>query len=246
MPRQSQLSAPTCLLTRPAAQNMRFAAQLRARFGSGLRIVESPLLAPRFLRAPVPDQVLRGVVFTSESGVEGFRRLGVEVGGPAWCVGSRTAAAAAAAGFHAVDGGGDARRMTDRIIAARPSGHILVVRGRDQAFDVASGLNSAGLESSEAIVYVQDLQPMAEAAETLLAGDGTVVVPLFSARTAAHFAVLPAVTARCCPLWIAALSAAVSRAAEPARPERAVVAARPEAAALIDALEVWYGTARQP
>ena len=217
-----------------------------ARFGSGFRIVESPLLAPRFLRPALPDGPVGAVAFTSETGVEGFRRLSAGVGITAWCVGPRTAAAAGAAGFRALDGGGSARAMVERIIASGVRGPVLVVRGKDQAVDVAALLTSAGLETVEAVVYAQDLQPLTEAARALLDSGSTVVAPLFSARTAAGLAAFPEVLARRGPLWIASLSDAVARAAAPARAERAVIAARPDADALIAAVEVWYGTERQP
>lgn len=246
MHRQSRLSVPTLLLTRPAAQNRRFAKQMIAHFGTDLKIIESPLLAPRFLEAPLPAQSVRAVVFTSETGVEGLRRLAAETDVPAWCVGARTAVAANAAGFHSLDGGGDARTMVDRIIAAKVRGPLLVARGEDQAVDVAKLLKSAGIETVEAVVYAQDLQPLTSAARALLAGDSTVVAPLFSVRTAAHFSLLPEIQKRRCGLWIACLSDAVLQAAAPARAERAVVAARPDADALIAAVEEWYGTAGQP
>ncbi len=87
------------LLTRPAAQNARFAAQVTARFGPGVRFVDSPLLAPRFLDPTLPAGPFDAVVFTSETGVAGYRRLTAEQALPAWCVGPRTAEAARAAGF---------------------------------------------------------------------------------------------------------------------------------------------------
>lgn len=217
-----------------------------ARFGAGFDIVESPLLAARFLRPALPETKVHAVVFTSETGVEGFRRLSADIDIPAWCVGAQTAAAAAAAGFCAQDGGGDARTMVDRIVEANAAGPVLVVRGEDQAIDVAKLLTSAGIEAVEATVYAQDLGALTDPARDLLANDGAVVIPLFSARTAAHFSTFPEVQTRRCPIWVAALSEAVAHAVAPARPEHTVVAARPDADALIAAVEVWYGTKRQP
>src|SRR5690606_9859177 len=65
------------LLTRPARQGARFAAALRQRFGEGIRLVTSPLLAPLFLRPELPAGAAT-LIFTSETGVEAFRRISAE------------------------------------------------------------------------------------------------------------------------------------------------------------------------
>ncbi|MBL9060851.1 MAG: uroporphyrinogen-III synthase, partial [Mangrovicoccus sp.] len=66
----------TVLLTRPAAQSRRFAAQVAGRLGPGVRVVIAPLMRIEPL-APLPA-LARGEVpvFTSESGVEAFAALG--------------------------------------------------------------------------------------------------------------------------------------------------------------------------
>lgn len=97
---------PSILLTRPAQASGRFALSLRDRFGPEIRIVVSPLLSPQLLGPPVPAGPFRAVVFTSETGVAGFRQVSADRSLPAWCVGDRTAAAAQDAGFSTRSAGG--------------------------------------------------------------------------------------------------------------------------------------------
>ena len=247
MSRQSrQAGLPPFLLTRPALQGARFSDQLRARFGGGIRVIASPLLAPRFLDAVVPDREFAGVIFTSETGVAGFRRLSAETHGVAWCVGDRTAQAARAAGFSAQSAGGDANALVAAIRAAGQRGPLLHVRGREAIGGVTEALNLAGIETVSSIVYVQELQPLSGEAQAILKGAAAVIAPVFSPRTAAILAALPEVQSRQSALWIAALSPNVAAAAAPARPERIATATLPDADALLDAVARIIAAASEP
>ncbi len=247
MARQSR-AAPelSILLTRPAAQSERFARDLRARFGPDLSIVISPLLAPRFVVPTLPSRRPAALVFTSETGVAGFARISENPGLPAWCVGSRTARAAAAAGFAARDVQGDADALIRTILAADQAGPLLYIRGRDQAAALADTLRKAGLETDEAIVYQQEVQPLSAKGAALFTATAPVVAPLFSARTASVFAGAQAAASRRAPLWIAALSDGVARAAAAARPDRLAIADQPDADALLVAIAKLVPVAGQP
>ncbi|TKA93937.1 uroporphyrinogen-III synthase, partial [Cereibacter changlensis] len=112
------------LLTRPARQGARFAAALRQRFGEGIRLVTSPLLAPLFLRPELPAGAAT-LIFTSETGVEAFRRISAEqpqAAHSAWCVGERTAEVARAAGLSTRSADGDAEALVAQILAAGEAG----------------------------------------------------------------------------------------------------------------------------
>lgn len=227
---------PRVLLTRPAAQSDRFAADLRARL-PGVDITISPLLAPEYLRPTLPEGPHAAVIFTSETGVAAARGLG---GLPdlAWCVGERTAAAAQVAGFRTVTGGGDAALLVQAMVQAMrdappPAGRLIHLRGRDARGNVAQRLWDAGLPCDEAVVYAQEPQPLTPRAQLLLQDSQPVIVPLFSPRSALIFA-RRARGARA-PLWIAALSPAVAAASPPAA--RTDTADRPDAAAMCDVVE---------
>lgn len=242
MPRQSQGPALAILLTRPLPQSERFARQLRYRFGDRTRIVISPLLAPRFLTPKIPEGPFDGLIFTSETGVEAFRRLCAEAFGTAWCVGDRTARAAREAGFQAVSAGGAAEELLQAMIGQAQGRRWLHARGRDVASDLAEKLNIAGIETEQVVVYAQETIPLAPMALSVLSETGPVVAPVFSPRSGKLLAAQQAVSQRKAELWITALSDAVAAEVAPARPERISIARRPDAAAMLDALSEWIAT----
>jgi uroporphyrinogen-III synthase len=246
MARQSRQPAlPPFLLTRPAAQGDRFADLLRARFGGGIRVVHSPLLAPRFLSPALPAG-WRSLIFTSETAVTAFRQLSAEPGLPAWCVGDRTAQAARAAGLNARSASGDLGDLVAAIRASGDPGPFLYARGQDVAGALGDELKRLNISVAEVIVYHQLPQPLSASAAALLAGHDPILVPVFSPRTARLLADDPAMQARRAPLWLAALSPAVALAADPIHAELKATAARPDGAAMLDALDALIATAPQP
>lgn len=222
------------LLTRPAAQGDRFAAELAARFGAELASVATPLLTPVFLTPDLPDEPFAALILTSETGVEGARRLrkrGVALPDRAICVGDRTAQAAQAAGFQARSAAGDAEALIPLILASGESGPFLHLRGRDARGDIAPRLTAKGCATVAAVVYAQQALPLTDAARGVLSGQGPVVVPLFSPRTAQ---ILTEQGPFAAPLWVVAMSAAVARAAEGLGAERLHVAGTPDALGMLD------------
>jgi uroporphyrinogen-III synthase len=237
---------PSILLTRPAPAADRFARSLRARFSAEIRIVVSPLLSPKLLAPPVPAGPFAALVFTSETGVAGFRQVSADRGLPAWCVGDRTAAAAREAGFETRSATGDLEALVKAILRAGATGPFLHARGRDTAGSLANSLQSFNITVEEMVVYEQQATPLLPLATALLAEDHLVLAPLFSPRTAALFCAEPAVRMRKAPLMIAALSPAVAAACTAAQAQQTVCAARPDAAAMLDAIASLLATAAQP
>jgi len=238
MARQSRL--PPFLLTRPAAQGDRFALALRERFGAGIEIIDSPLLAPAYLTPRLPERRFRALIFTSQTGVEAYRRIAAD---PAlkdarqvWCVGARTAQAARDAGLEALSAPGDAAALVQAIAAARPPGPLLHLRGQEVRADLTSSLESAGIETYSAIVYAQMPQPLTVPGVTALQTEAALLVPLFSPRTAALFAAATRQIDLKARLWLASLSPAVAAATGDLPCAGHVIAARPEAEAMITAL----------
>ena len=234
------------LLTRPAAQSARFADALCARFGADSRIVIAPLMAPVFLHPALPDIPFGALILTSETGAEAARRLSAE-GIPlpihAYCVGDRTAACAAAAGFMPFSAKGDANGLLTLIRQSAPQGPLLYLRGTDSRGDVAKTLILAGIETCQAIVYTQIAQPLTPAAAALLARTDPVIVPLFSPRSARLLAALGPFKA---PLCVGALSPAVASAAAILSPATMVTAAHPDAANMLDALDTLLAAGGNP
>ncbi|MFT4150735.1 MAG: uroporphyrinogen-III synthase [Paracoccaceae bacterium] len=224
------------LLTRPQPQADRFAAQMAARFGESVAPVISPLLAPRFLTPQIPAGAA-ALILTSETGVQAAARLrqdGAALPARAFCVGDRTAQAAAQAGFAATSAEGDAGALVALILRLRPEGPLLHLHGEETRGDVAARLSAAGIETLSLCVYGQQAQALSPAATTLLAGRAAVAVPLFSPRSARLFVAVAAGAAA--PLHLAAISPAAAAEAAPLARASLVIAARPGAAAMLDAL----------
>lgn len=223
---------PTLLLTRPVAQSRRFAEAFAARFGVGWPILIAPLQQIVALRPPIPNA--RELVFTSENAVAPLVALAPAAARRAWCVGARTAEVAARAGFAAVTGPGNAAALAQMIAAAHPEGPILVARGEHQAFDISAALDSVGVATVSAQVYAQRAVAPSAEATALLRGDGALLVPLFSPRSAWLFA--KAAQGARAPLWIAAISPAAAAAGATMAPARIETARRPDADAMLDAI----------
>lgn len=167
-PESAPSPAPVVLLIRPQQAAERFAARIAP---MGWRT----LIAPMLRIVPVPHdaatvQAAKGLVFTSENGV---RFAGPGRGRPAWCVGPRTAEAAAAAGYDAITGPGDAARLIPLISDLGPG--WLHAHGRHLA---------ATLPVPGVVVYDQQALPLPAPAQALLRGRAPVILPLFSPRSA--------------------------------------------------------------
>lgn len=228
MPKQR----PTLLLTRPEQASRRFAGQFAARFGGDWPILIAPLMQIVPLAPDIPSAEV--VIFTSENAVAPFTALSPAAGRFAYCVGGRTARAAAAAGFRPLTGPGDASGLFAMICADPRRGPMVHARGRHLAADLADMLNNAGIETKEALVYDQREVPLTTSARDILGSDRRVLVPLFSPRSAALFAA-EAAGARA-QILCAPISAAAADRCLAVPGARMEVAATPDAAGVLDAL----------
>jgi uroporphyrinogen-III synthase len=227
MARQSR--APVVLLTRPAPQSQRFAQALQARLSS-VQVVVSPLMQTEWLHPPLPDRTFGALILTSETGAEAaghLRVAGTPLPETAFCVGPRTTDTARAAGFAAISADGDVHDLAALIRAAHPQGPLLHIRGEDVAGNLAETLTNSGIETHSAILYAQRPCPLSPAALTLLQGEGPVLVPLFSPRSAQILAQALPPEAKA-PLWIVAISQAAATAAPALTPARLAVAPHPD------------------
>ena len=235
MVRQSR--APTLLLTRPAPQSQRFAAEVLAAVGP-LPMVISPLMQAEEVHPTIPDLPFRAVILTSETGAEAAGRLmrrGQRLPALAYCVGGRTAQAARRVGFKTHSAKGDAVSLIALLRAEKIDGPLLHLRGEDSAGDVAQTLTMGGLETHSAVVYAQRPRPLSAEALALLRVDAPVLIPIFSPRSATLLArCLPADLRA--PLWIAAISPAAADAAKALAPARQLVAAAPDSENMLHAV----------
>jgi uroporphyrinogen-III synthase len=176
---------PVLLLTRPAAQSARFLAQCEEALGAPVEAVIAPVIEIVPHDGLIDLSPFSGVVFTSENAVAALGRDPEVRGMRAWCVGRRTADAAAEMGFDAASAEGAADDLVALVLRDRPAGTLVHLCGAHVAADVAGRLTEGGVPTKARIVYDQVPQPLPEAARRLL--DGTarrVVLPLFSPRSA--------------------------------------------------------------
>ncbi len=231
MPAQS--TPPTVLLTRPKAQSDSFAQSLRAQV-PGLRVVISPLMVPVFVAVTLPEGPLQGVILTSQTGAEAARHLRAHLPDLAYCVGDRTAQVARDAGFRVLSAQGDAEALL-KLILRENAQDLIHLRGREARGDLAQRLSAAGVVTQERIVYAQESQPLTEEAAALLTGNESVLVPLFSPRSAEILGAEWHRLAATAPLTVIAISAAVAQAATfSATPP--VIAAHPDTPSMLTAL----------
>lgn len=219
---------PILLLTRPLPEAERFAREVTARLTLRPDVILSPLLEIVPLEVEAPPGMV-GLILTSANGAQAAARIGLPRGLPAWCVGARTAAAAAVAGFVARPGGGAADALVSRVLAEWPAGPLLHLRGRHARGDVAARLNAGGIETVEQVIYEQRAHPLSAAAMAALQGTVTVIAPVFSPRSAALLAMAGPARA---PLVIAAISLAAAEAVGPLGATRTDIAEHPDGAAM--------------
>lgn len=232
---------PILLLTRPHAQAHRFAEALTGCLADLPRVI-APLQAiePRPLMLdPAPYATL---IFTSENGVAGFAAQSGLRDRTAWCVGPRTAQAAAAAGFDvrsATAAGGNAEALIAGLRAARPATPMLHLRGAHAVTPLARRLTAEGLACDEAVVYAQmDLPPGVEVL-SVLSGAQPVLLPLFSPRSARLAARAARLAGDGPPVHVVAISDAAAdrwRALRPDPSAHVTVAPRPDAAGMLEGL----------
>ncbi len=221
------------LLTRPAAQSLRFAESLRARMG--LTIVTSPLLAPEFLVPPLPGVRFEAVILTSETGAEAAGRIKRHLPDLAFCVGDRTAEVAHNAGFTARNAHGDAEDLL-ALILSHPAQPLLHLRGREVRGDLAQRLCKLGLPTEEVVVYAQNPHPLTLEAAALLTGTEPLVIPLFSPRSAQMFADEYLRVSGAAPLFIVAISDATAKAASGLAATPPQVSPAPDGESMLEAV----------
>mgnify|MGYP003835865637 FL=1 len=236
------MTSLSLLLTRPRPQAERFAQAFAGRFGPDIAIVIAPLLRIEPLGALLDLSGYSGLVFSSQNGVRAFAGMGGDRRLPAYCVGARTAEAAQAIGLRAEFGGADADVLVARLAGAAPGGRLLHLRGAHARGDIAARLSAAGQPCDEAVIYDQVPQDLTPDALDLLAGEGTVLLPLFSPRSAKLAG--EAAAGAGATLAVAVMSEAVAQAWDGPAPALIRQAGTPDAEGMLNALAALIAAAR--
>jgi uroporphyrinogen-III synthase len=143
------------LVTRPAADGERTAAQLRAR---GCSVLLAPLLRIEPVEVELGGVSWGAIVVTSANAIHAIahhpqlRRL---LGLPVFAIGARTSEAARAVGFGNVRSADGSRDALVRMVGerCRDGPLILYLAGEDRAGDLAGDLEKAGVPARTFVVY---------------------------------------------------------------------------------------------
>lgn len=199
-------NGPALLMTRPREAGERFLELLPVALRAQLPVIHSPLMRISALPVKIDLGGIEAVIFTSGEGV----RVTSEAQPHrmrAYCVGERTTQAARDAGWQADCLGDTADALVAALLADQPAGALLHLHGEYTRGAVAKRLSDGGVSCRGQAIYRQDLCPLTTEASDALATQVPLIVPLFSPRTAAHFASLCPETAH---LSLIAMSDAVA------------------------------------
>lgn len=181
------------LVTRPEPDAHETAQRLAA---LDIEAVVAPLLSARTLTTSLPDPRGFAAMAVTSAGalraLEARRSLAPYRELKLYAVGERTAAAARAAGFTAVEScGGTFARLVDRLAHARLEGPVFYPAARDQSGDLARSLAPYGVMVITTQVYAMEAAEALPELAALGLADGSIAAALFySRRTAATFVAL--------------------------------------------------------
>lgn len=219
MPRRE----PIILLTRPKKQS----AQFRELLGENVDVVESPVIEIKYFSTKIEPDKYSALIFTSQNAIHSVSDKIDLAGRHAFAVGQKTAELARSFGMSVASSDGDADRLVRLIAHAKPSGKLLLVRGKHAAGNIVDKLGNCGLETDSAITYAQEPAGLNSDAIAVLQAQRPVILPLFSARSALILSQAVRDVETKAPLILVAISASVLKAWE--RPLTAVrlIAKRP-------------------
>lgn len=177
------MTLPALLITRPHEAAVRFEVGLSQDIRSRAKIVISPLLEILPTGAEPDLSPYGGVIFTSSNAVALAPR-GNQM--PAFCVGHVTAQRAKAAGWEISAEAETAEHLTSQLEKISPKGPLLHLAGKYRRGEIAERLTALGIATDVLVLYDQRPVALSDEAQALLKGEGAVVVPLFSPRSAAQ------------------------------------------------------------
>ncbi len=221
---------PLILITRPIEAANTFAAGLAAELGPQADILVAPLMEIRHMPEPPALSPYPTLIFTSSHAVDAFARATTSRDFTCYAVGKATAEKASACGLSPIVGPGTGRELAERILNDVPATPCLHLRGDHVAFDIAAYLNSAGTETDDAIIYKQVPLPFPNDVVTRVLQAHTIVVPVFSPRSAQLLLdALPNGT----NLHVAAISDAAAEVIPSEKAQRIEIAETPDGPAML-------------
>lgn len=219
------------LMTRPAGSNRPFLDRIAPDLRRKLDVVTSPLILIEPLAPQGNMDRTAAAIFTSSNGVKHAPR---GAGRIAYCVGTQTAETARKSGWEAVCKGEDVTDLVESLRQNVPDCDLVHFHGRHVRGNLAVQLREAGAHVTSVTVYDQVLQPLTQEALDVLSSGSVVLVPIFSPRTAGHFATLAPV---CDHTHVIAMSAAVADECTANGFQSVFVAKSPTAASMVTCLE---------
>ena len=219
------------IMTRPEGSNTAFEAELAPEVRTRLEFIHSPLLEIVPMGEGSDPSEAEHAIFTSANGV----RFAPEGDGrPAYCVGEKTTQLARSRGWDAVFAGATVAALKTYVQTKQPRGEMRHYSGVFVRGNVAAELSGADLTVVNIPIYDQRLLPFSAQAHAVLQGKTPVIVPLFSPRTAAHFAsIAPAHPG----LHIIAMSSAVAKALDETALATLITAPDPTAKSMAESVE---------
>jgi uroporphyrinogen-III synthase len=173
---------PTLLMTRPQLQGERFLAQVQSQ-------VDVPAVISPILDIVLEDVSLQvdhsdTLIFSSENAVRAYAHSGLSGSAKAFCVGKRTARAAAELGLEAVSADGNVEMLEASIKEAKPTGRMIYLAGKHVRGSLDLNLVMEGFDVKKVVCYNQAAQQLSAEAKDVLTQTGRVIVPIFSPRSA--------------------------------------------------------------
>tara|TARA_R110002124_G_scaffold48446_2_gene143131 strand:- start:1109 stop:1813 length:705 start_codon:yes stop_codon:yes gene_type:complete len=200
------MKEPILLLTRPREFADRFVESLDEHVLKSTQIVISSLLEIVGTGVDPDLEIYDGVIFTSGQGVK-FARVGA--GKQACCVGETTTQSALAAGWNVIKMASTVDELFEQMVKDKLQGRFVHLAGRHQRGNIAGRLEKTGVSVDLVTLYEQHLLPLSDEAYSALSLGRPVIAPLFSPRTASHFATQVIDTSH---IHIVAMSDAVAKA----------------------------------
>lgn len=222
------------LMTRPLLAAARFVDQLPPSVRSRVLVCYAPLLEISPTPDPIKIKGIQGLIFTSAAGVTAVAAALGETDLPCFCVGTGTGKAVQDLGWTLAHVSPTAKALIAALIDIGPAAPMLHLSGRHTRGDIAQTLTQAGIETRSQVTYDQHLCALDLQALTYLQGDLPVIAPLFSPRTARHFALQAHGSA---PLWLGALSPSVAEPLADMAKMAISVADAPDAESMCDVVE---------
>lgn len=175
------------------------------------------------------------VIFTSQNAIHVQAE---PLGQTAYCVGPRTAKVARKMGYNVVAQMPTVAGLVKQLAADRPDGRGIYFRGAEISYDLINAAALTGLSLQQHVVYEQISSPWSKTTMDQIAVEPSLIVPLFSPRSAARF--VQALRGRSAGVICIGLSEAVIAALPLALKDRSITSAEPTAFHMVQEIDALF------